>query len=370
MQSSNRLIKEFTEQYMEKIFYFCLKKTGNISEAEDLSSDISLCVFTELRKGTLPSEFSAWVWRIVRNRYSVWADKKHKKSISVTGADINDLELSDGVFIENDYIHAEDLALLRRELAFISSDYREVVVAYYTEDRSVKEIAQSLNLPKGTVMSKLFRARNILKEGISMARQFGKMSYKPENIGFIMNGITGKYGEPWTIFTHKLCKNLLLAAYRTPSTAEELAVELGVALPYMEDELEKLVAATLLRKKGDRYEKNIFIVSAEAQESIYSNLRKVAPEFTKAVIRLLEFEAKCDAENGAYWNMGFQAYEDTKWAMLMKMVDRVNFGILREYKKQIKELPQSDIGRWGHTIRPNNGEWDLLGLEDYKGERP
>jgi len=44
-----------------------------------------------------------------------------------------------------------------------------------------------------------------------MARKFGVMSYKPENIGFIMNGITGKYGEPWTIFSRKPNKNILLS---------------------------------------------------------------------------------------------------------------------------------------------------------------
>ena len=46
MQKANemrdRLINGFTENYMEKLFYFCLKKTGNNVEAEDLTQDISL----------------------------------------------------------------------------------------------------------------------------------------------------------------------------------------------------------------------------------------------------------------------------------------------------------------------------------------
>ena len=119
------------------------------------------------------------------------------------------------------------------------------------------------------------------------------MSYCPEDIGFIMNGIAGKYGEPLTIFNHKLVKNILLAAYRTPSTAKELAIELGVALPYMEDELEKLVSETLLRKNCKKYETNIVIVSAKAQEDIYLNLKEITSALTNAVIELLEYDMAC-----------------------------------------------------------------------------
>ncbi|MDD4774020.1 MAG: sigma-70 family RNA polymerase sigma factor [Eubacteriales bacterium] len=364
------LAKLYTSEYMANVFYFCLRKTGNAYEAEDLTQDISMCVCSELRRGTEPANFSAWVWRIAKNRYSVWAERKHKKSDFVSGADIDDFEPADETAIENELIQNEDMSLLRRELAFISSDYRNIIVAFYIDDIKAKDIASRLNLPEGTVRSKLLRARKILKEGMGMARDFGKMSYKPEEVGFIMNGICGKYGEPWTIFNHKLSKNILLAAYRTPSAAEELAIELGVALPYMEDELEKMVAATLLRKNGVKYETNIFIVSADAQERIYANSREIAPELTQVLTALLEFEVKNNNEYSPRWNEGYQPYEDAKWALLMKLVDRVHFGVLREYEKQAGEQSPAGLGKWGHTLRPNGGEWDLLGLEAYTGDRP
>lgn len=43
-------------------------------------------------------------------------------------------------------IYDEQLALLRRELAFIKSEYRDIIVAYYLENKSIKDIAKSLNL--------------------------------------------------------------------------------------------------------------------------------------------------------------------------------------------------------------------------------
>ena len=176
MQETNlmrdRLLKEFTENYMEKLFYFCLKKTGNQMDAEDLTQDIALQIITALNKGVIPESFSAWVWQIARNRYCVWAKKKHDRAESVTGADIGDYEIEDesenpaGVLDE--MVHSAQMALLRRELAFIRSDYRGIVVAYYIENKSVREIASSLNLSESAVKQRLHRARKILKEGMDM----------------------------------------------------------------------------------------------------------------------------------------------------------------------------------------------------------
>ena len=75
----DKLIEEFVNNYMEKIFYFCLKNTNNQFEAEDLTQDIALNVIKSLNKGTVPNNYSAWIWQITRNVYSKWAIKKRLK---------------------------------------------------------------------------------------------------------------------------------------------------------------------------------------------------------------------------------------------------------------------------------------------------
>ena len=373
MQETNemrdRLMGEFVENYMEKLFYFCLKKTGNHIEAEDLTQDIALQIVTALNKGTIPTSFSAWVWQIARNRYSAWAKEKHSLNESVTGSDIGDYEIEyESENILDEMIHTEQLALLRRELAFIKSDYRNIVVAYYIENKNVREIAEVLSLPANTVKSRLLRARQILKEGMDMAREFGKLSYKPEDIDFISNGLFGSEHEPWNFISRSLCKNILIAAYKTPSTAEELAMEVGVALPYMEEEVRALVEATLMKKNGNQYETNFFIVSAEAQEKIYAHLQGLAPELTKAIIAALEYENEWKKENCPEWHEGYQPFEDMKWALLMAETDTIKQYTLREFNKNANEV--NNIGPWGHTLRPNGGEWDLLGLEKQHAGAP
>ena len=268
MQETNKmrdqLLNEFAENYMEKLFYFCLKKTGSHIVAEDLAQDVALQIITALNKGIIPTSFSAWIWQIARNRYSVWAKEKHNRNESVTGFDIGDYEIEDeSENILDEMIHTEQMALLRRELAFIKSDYRNIVVAYYIENKSVRDIASSLSISISAVQQRLHRVRIILKEGMNMAREFGKRSYKPEQIAFVQNGRDGKKGQPGSIVSHLLYKNIFLETYENPQTAEELSLELGIALPYMEDELEFLVREQLLTKNENKYQTAFTIIIKE-----------------------------------------------------------------------------------------------------------
>jgi len=292
MQETNelrdRLIHEFSENYMEKLFYFCLKKTGSHIEAEDLTQDISLQIITALNKGTIPTSFSAWVWQIARNRYSVWAKEKHSRNESVTGSDIGDYEIeNESENILDEMIYTEQMALLRRELAFIKSDYRNIVVAYYIENKSVRDIASSLSISISAVQQRLHRARSILKEGMNMAREFGKRSYNPENITFASSG-SQPSGLPWKAVNRKIPNNILLQASNNPSTIEELSIELGIALPYMEEEVNILHHATLLEKQGDKYITNFFILDKDCRIEVYHALRKTARERSRLIREFMD----------------------------------------------------------------------------------
>ncbi|MGN1347220.1 MAG: RNA polymerase sigma factor, partial [Eubacteriales bacterium] len=379
MQSpvAERLMAEYISDYMEKIFYFCLKKCGNTTSAEDLSSDISVNVIAALSKGTVPENFPAWVWQIARNRYAAFAGKRHEDSKRLVPLPQNDdgesFDLPDDISVEETYVEGEvsreNLARMRRALAFIRADYRNILVAYYIEDRKVEEIAAMLGMPKGTVTSKLFRSRKLLKEGMTMAREFGKRSYKPENIRFVMNGMDGKNGEPYSIVNRLIVKNLLLSAYEKPLTAEEIALDVGVALPYTQAELDDLVCNTLMKKVGDKYATRMFILSNEAQEKQAESLIRIAAPLTAKMIELLEYKIKCWEENGSRWHEGYQAYEDMKWALLMDTVDSIRHSDL--CVAPAMEEDESLLDPNHRTLkRPNGGAWDLMGFETYSEKYP
>ncbi len=345
----------FAEEYLGKIFYFCLRKTGNETEAEELSSEISLEVLRALAGGAVPERFSAWVWQIAKNRYARWAERKSRSNALFTGEELSEYEeLPSGEYNAEEFlIHAEAIALLRRELALIHSDYRRILVAFYIEDKKISRIADELSLPLGTVKTRLIKGRKILKEGMDMAREFGKLSYRPEQISFTNNvPKPGRNNEPWSLYKKLLPKNILLAAYRNPMTAEELSLELGVALPYLEEEIAILEKEQLLRKSGKKYETMIYIMSADTQRKIYDKLSALAPALTKNIEDYLTMRDKLYEKNGIRWNLGAQPEEDRRWARLMRAVDVASYAFCKNRKP---------------TVRSDGGEWDIVGYEEYDG---
>lgn len=365
MQETNKmrdqLINEFAENYMEKLFYFCLKKTGSQIEAEDLTQDVALQIITALNKGTIPTSFSAWIWQIARNRYSVWAKEKHSRNESVTGSDISDYEIEDECEnILDEMIHTEQMALLRRELAFIRSDYRNIVVAYYIENKSVRDIASSLSISISAVQQRLHRARIILKEGMDMAREFGKRSYNPEQIAFVQNGRDGKKGQPWSIITHLLYKNIFLETYENPQTAEALALELGIALPYMEDELEFLTREQLLTKNENKYQTAFKIISKEEQRKKYDNNKKIQKPMADKICELIDTYI---IEDGSKVNYDYVGYEAAKWALIVRTFDWLQWSANTVNNTSLEY-------RSTHPMRPDDGAWTLTGYETIDWKKP
>ena len=353
----DKLVQDFVDNYMEKIFYFCLKKTSNRLDAEDLTQDIALNVIDGLNKGTVPDNYSAWIWQIAHNVYSKWAIKKRIKRENINSIEIYDIDIVDDTpNVIDEMIHDEQLALLRRELAFIKSEYRNIIVAYYLENKSIKDIAKSLNLSVDAIHQRLHRARNVLKEGMSMTRTFGKRSYNPELVRFVLNGRCGKKGQPISIISHLLYSNIFLEVYENPQTAEQLALELGIALPYMEDELEFLCREELLKKDGNKYETNFKIFSKEDQYKSYLSNKKVSREITKKLCEIIDLYV---CENKQTLNFKYIGYENAKWALLPYLYDQImiiNFS--PDYQKN--KVSYKDVIR---TIRPDDGCWDLYGYE-------
>ena len=336
-------IEEFTRDYMGRVYYFCLRRTGNEHDAEDLASDIAVNVISSLRRGAAPDSFHAYVWRIARRRYGAWVKNKLASDAVTADCDIDDAaDIADDIDIEREVVHADEISRLRRELALLSADFRQIVVAYYIENRRTREIAGSLGIPKGTVESRLARARIMLKEGMEMAREFGKRSYDPSCIVYTQNRITetGEGGEKF--IERSLSQNILLEAYDSPSTAQELSIELGVALPYMEEELQFLYSGDMLERIGDRYRTNIVILSRKAQDDIYD----AAKDAVKKALPLIKLSIEQIGGKDALPKN--QSFDDMKLALV------------EMYVSHIPVKPACAI----HTIHHNvGGDWAILGCE-------
>lgn len=356
----------FCKEFVEKIYYFCLKKTGNVQEAEDLSSEIAVEILAALGKGTIPEHFEGWVWTIARNRYARWTDKKRRRSENENDEEEAMLQIPSKDNPEEDFVKEEQLQELRRELALISREYRQILVAFYVEDEKVSTIAKRLSIPEGTVKTKLSKGRQKLKEGMNMARTFGKLSYAPEEIEIHQSGGKSRNNDPdrflWDELNSKICKNILLEAYRNPSTMQELSLALGIAMPYLEDYVEEMAEATLMIKQGDKpetatYETNFVIISAESMRKMNDKLARIQKPFVAAAEEYLKKGRELQLAAGIHILGQYQDYEEQKWTLALRLADDIQWSV---YTKRNLEFHYD-------TVRPNGGSWDVMGSQYYEG---
>lgn len=340
-------IGEFTSEYFERVYYYCLKKTGSETEAAELSQDIALGIIEQLRRGACPDSFSGWVWQIVRNIYAGWATEKHKTRERLSDTDISEFEIPDNSDFVSDLIREEDIAAIRREMAFILSAYRNVLLMYYIQSKRVCDIAKNLGIPEGTVKTRLFRARQKLKEGMYMAREFGKRSYNPERLSFSSSG-NQPAGLPWSAVQRKIPVNILCEANNNPSTVEELAIELGIAAPYIEDEVDILEKSELLKKLDDgKYITNFFIAPSECIEEVNALCEDFAYDnYKKFWHTASDFVTKHYAE---FIGESTMSEQDATMFFFLKLVTMV------------KETVDGDV--WGRFKRRDGGSWGFIGYE-------
>lgn len=100
-----------------------------------------------------------------------------------------------------------------------------------------------------------------------MSRTFGTKSYNPEEVYFSSSG-NQNHGLPHSAVQRLLPKNILLQANNNPSTVEALAVEMGIAAPYMHEEVALLVDAQLLKQLDNRYITNFFITDKDCDQDV------------------------------------------------------------------------------------------------------
>ena len=341
----------FAREYFGKVFYFCLKKTGNEQDAEELASDIGYEVISSLKKGAKPENFGAWVWAVANNVWAKWAKKKY---YSHNASEETEESARDA---ESEFLLAEDLRLLRRELAFIRSDYREILLEHYFGGKSVSVISRELGIPLGTVMTKLQNGRKILKEGMNMAREFGIRSYSPEEVRFTNSGGMSRNGQPWEALSHLMYKNIFLEVYNNPKTAEELSLELGVALPYMEDDLKYLTKQTFLECNKGKYETNFCIIGREAQRQADAAARESTALLTKLLEERTDYINDVALNHGNAYYGKYQTYEEAKWTLLMYAFKNM-FDNVCKYKK------------CSSPVRPDGGAWEIVGYQTIDFDLP
>lgn len=265
--------------YMDWLLRRALCRCGRLYEAEELVSDTIVSALDALDEGVTVTSPRAWLARILERRFCDMQRKRYREAASQL---IYDSEPPDDLNLEQIFEDAETAEAVRRGIALLTGIYREVVVQYYLNERSISEIAGLYKLPEGTIKSRLNTGRKILKEGIIMEK-YRKESYFPDYLFISNSGQMGKNGEPWSLVQNdRATMNVLIVAYAKPLTISEIADAIGVSAAYIEPVVKRLVDGQLMRCVANRYYTD-FAIATEADRTanlpaILKLAEKITPE--------------------------------------------------------------------------------------------
>lgn len=248
--------------YIDRLYLAAVRKTGDSCAAEDLAQETLLAAIRQLSGGRQPRDMWAWLLGILSNKYCDWLREKYK--YPQVSLEEYPFDIAGEDEAEDD--SQEKLELIRREIGLLAGIYREVMVRYYLHGHSLERIAGDLQIPVGTVKSRLNMGRKYVREGVADMENYEsycRQSYEPDMLYIACSGEEGFHQEPFSLVpqSDRLGQSTLIQAYQKPLTEEEIARALGVPTAFVEPVVKRLTEGELMyRAEGSRKVYTDFII--------------------------------------------------------------------------------------------------------------
>jgi RNA polymerase sigma-70 factor (ECF subfamily) len=157
--------------HMPALYAAALRMTRNERDAEDLVQDAMLRAYRFFDTFEAGTNCKAWLFRILTNAFCNRYREREREHEIMTEAESSDANVeqflagagSSGRDTESSLLGRMISADVERALASVPQDFRMAVILADLEDFSYKEIAEIMDCPAGTVMSRLYRGRKILQ---------------------------------------------------------------------------------------------------------------------------------------------------------------------------------------------------------------
>lgn len=165
LEGDREAFARIVEQYQRLLCSLAYSASGNLSESEDLAQEAFVTAWQQLGKLREPDKLRPWLCGIMRNTISRSRRGSMRNPVHEAN-ELSDDELlaSDGACVAGDTMKREEEQLLWRAIETIPLEYREPLVLFYREERSVRAVATALELTESAVKQRLTRGRRMLRQ--------------------------------------------------------------------------------------------------------------------------------------------------------------------------------------------------------------
>jgi RNA polymerase sigma-70 factor (ECF subfamily) len=165
---------ELVQRWAARVTALCHSRVGRAHVADDLAQETLLRGFRSLASLTDPERFGSWLCGIALRTCLDWLKSKQNQQIPFSALDPEhgpDFRADGCGMVETDLERNDERRRLLAEIEALPEDYRKVVMLYYYEDVTYRELGRILGVSPATINARLTKARALLRARLADCRR-------------------------------------------------------------------------------------------------------------------------------------------------------------------------------------------------------
>lgn len=348
MSEMQNFSEQLVNEYSLMLLNWAYKKLCDKEKAEELVQCVWLEVFRAIRnnenKGISVEKIENFVWKIAHH---VWCHYLRKIQRGRFVA-IDDIELADETDFAQEMADAEEtkqlLNFMRKKVMNLNYLQREIMISFYIDSQTIKEIASRLDIAESNVKWHLFYTRKKLKGDIESMTNANYV-YRPRKLHMAINGQAHLLCDIDFIRRSLTKQNICIECYQTPRTLDELADMLGLPKAYLEFDINWLLKRDFITSTPNGYSTAFMIETGQNEQDKYAVYLKHKNTLSSVIVNEL-----LTAEN-TIRSIGFYGCD--------KPINQLLWFLIYRFCEYM-EKPCAEVVR---PIRPDGGRYFPLGFD-------
>ncbi len=351
MMEKTQMFEKIADNYSLILLNWAYKKLGNREEAEDLTQEVFLQIYSAITKSDVEiTKIDNFIWKIA---HYTWCNYLRKNEHYKMQIPIDNLAIDDETDFVNDFINKQEneaiLSNVRKSISRLSYLKREIMISFYIDGKSIKDIAGKYGISEANVKWHLHKTRNDIKEDLKVVEK--EYVYRPRSISMGISGVAVANLDVKTIDNSLTMQNICYVCYDSAKSMEEISEILGIPMAYIESDLKWLVEKEFVVCSDNKYATSFIIEDLQRSQDIYNIYCKHKKSLSDVIINGL-----IEAED-TIRNIGFYGNDTPMDKMLWLLI--INL-CLNKNDPYYTEAP----------VRPDGGKYFPLGFDrtDYDNE--